>query len=38
MRQQEVKRGYNNKEEEEMDGVEQHLKKQITRIGTNYTD
>jgi len=32
MRQQEVEGGDNDKEEEEMDGVEEHLKKQITRI------
>ena len=32
MRQQEVEGGDDDKEEEEMDGVEQHLKKQITRI------
>jgi len=31
MRQQEVKGGYDNKEEEEMDGVEQH-KARMTRI------
>jgi len=36
-RHRKVERGDDNKEEEEMDGVEQH-KARMTRIGTDYTD